>query len=786
MKVNRKTDNAGGNWNGRYTRPQSTRPTIGLLIENTAGVGEYQSTLWAGITDAAQEKDVNLICFTGGTLGFSPYNEFENQRNVAYDLVTTENVDGLVISGGSLSSFATPEEIRSLYDRYLPLPMVSIAVSFAGIPSILVDNDKGMRDVIVHLIETHGYHHIALIRGPEGNAEAEQRYRVYTDVLVEYGLPLDPDLVAPGDFSPASGAAAIRLLLEQQKVDFEAVVAANDNMALGALEALQARGIRVPGDVAVVGFDDIEETTAVTPPLTTVRQPIYGQGKQAAEMLLALLAGEEVPEQVTLPTRLVVRRSCGCESSAVVQAAAGLRAAVGPVKASRKKFEAVLTTQREEILAGMTRAGGELGGSLDPAWAGQLLDGFAAELGGESAGAFLAALDEVLRQVAAAAGDVAVLHGALSALRRYTLPYLDDEALSLAEDLWQQARVMIGETAQRAQVYRTLQAEQQTHTLREIGQTLITTFEVNELMNVVAQELPRLSIPSCYLSLYEQHPELVEGGHEMLAQRSRLILAYDENGRVELETSGRRFLSHQLVPDGMLPRERHYSIVVEPLYFREEQLGFALLEMGPREGAVYETLRGQLSSALKGALLLRERERTEKALEKAYAEVEKRIEEQTAELQREIAKRERAQGESARLQQEVIEAQKRTLQELSTPIIPIMERIIVMPLIGSIDTLRARDITRALLAGIREHRAKVVILDITGVPVVDSGVASHLNKTIQAARLKGARTIVTGVSDAVAEIIVDLGIDWSGIETLADLRTGLLVALSSLGIKLTR
>jgi rsbT co-antagonist protein RsbR len=112
-----------------------------------------------------------------------------------------------------------------------------------------------------------------------------------------------------------------------------------------------------------------------------------------------------------------------------------------------------------------------------------------------------------------------------------------------------------------------------------------------------------------------------------------------------------------------------------------------------------------------------------------------------------------------------------------------MEHIIVMPLIGSIDSMRARDITRNLLAGIGVHRAKVVILDITGVPIVDSGVADHLNKTIQAARLKGARTIVTGISDAVAETVVDLGIDWAGVETLSDLQTGLLVALNSLGYR---
>jgi rsbT co-antagonist protein RsbR len=150
-----------------------------------------------------------------------------------------------------------------------------------------------------------------------------------------------------------------------------------------------------------------------------------------------------------------------------------------------------------------------------------------------------------------------------------------------------------------------------------------------------------------------------------------------------------------------------------------------------------------------------------------------------------VTERKQAEVERERLQQEVIEAQRTALRELSSPIIPVMEGIIVLPLIGSIDTGRAREITRALLRGISEHRAKIVIMDITGVPMVDSGVADHLNKSIQAARLKGAQAIVTGMSDAVAETIVDLGVDWAELQTLRDLRTGLTEAIKFLDIDIT-
>jgi DNA-binding LacI/PurR family transcriptional regulator/anti-anti-sigma regulatory factor len=749
-------------------RRRGSRPTIGYLAQSIQDAGQSQ---WSGVVDEARKRDVNLLSFVGGY--WADPRGFQAQANVLYDLVGVENVDGVVSWASTIGLYVTADETRILHERYHALPLVAIGGTFEGIPGLFVDTYEGMHAAITHLIEVHGCRRLAFVSGPEGNPYAEERHRACTDALEAHGLCLDPNLVTPPvPWEVSLGRKSMRLLLDERRlrpqVDFDAVVAASDTLLLGALETLQARGVRVPDDVSAVGFDDIMEGRVSTPPFTTGVRPFYAVGCQAVGMLLALIEGAPLPVKTIVPSEMVIRQSCGCLGPAVGQAV------VGPVEASDDTLESVLASRRAEVLLAMAQAVGEsekvAGGEVE-----RFLDGFVGELRGGTPGLLMRKLDEALRQTTAAGGDVAAWQGAISALRRQMLPYLRGRVLALAEDLWQQARVAVAEMALRTQAQAQLQTVQQAQVLREVGTALITTFDVEELMPALTEGLPRLGIPSCYISLYENPQEPAEW--------SRLVLAYNENGPVELESGGRRFRSRQLVPEGVLP-DRQYSFVVEPLYFRERQLGFVLLEVGPHEGMVYDVLGGEISNALRGALLLHEREQAEAALEQAYTEVERQVQERTAELEREAERRERAQAENLRLQQEIIEAQKHALQELSTPIIPVLEGIIVVPLIGSIDTMRARDLTRALLAGVRQHRAKVVIVDVTGVPMVDSGVADYLNKTIQAARLKGARTIVTGISDAVAETIVDLGIDWGGIETLSDLQTGLVVAFGSLGVKL--
>jgi rsbT co-antagonist protein RsbR len=133
-----------------------------------------------------------------------------------------------------------------------------------------------------------------------------------------------------------------------------------------------------------------------------------------------------------------------------------------------------------------------------------------------------------------------------------------------------------------------------------------------------------------------------------------------------------------------------------------------------------------------------------------------------------------------------IRLQQEAIREISTPVLPMRPGLLILPVIGALDTLRAQQLTEQLLLAIRNHRAKVVVIDITGVPVMDTKVANHLVQTIEAARLLGARSLLTGLSPEIAETIVRLGVDLSSIETMADLQGGMEAAERFLGYRLVR
>lgn len=610
--------------------------TLGLLVGSAED--KYENALLRGISDVVRPAGVNLICFTSGAL--RSLHGFEAQRNVLYDLVNAANVDGLIISG-TLAHSVSHAEMAALCRRYQPLPLITVALQLDEVPSVMADSRQGMQDVMEHLIAVHHRQRIAFLRGPRGQQEAEERYRAYTHALAHHQLPLDPALVLDGDFTYESGVAAIQALLDRADLHCDAIVAANDSMALGALQVLQARGIRVPDQVTLTGFDDTEDSRFSQPPLTTVRQSAYLQGRAAARLMLTYWQGHTPAATTSMPSTFVVRQSCGCAEQSVAWAGVS----------SEPLQELLSPAVMAERLA---HAAPLLPFDLAVDWTQRLYAAFDVALEKDQVELFLNTLDDLLLLSQSADDDGSVWHNVLSQLRVLVRPALaETKQAGVVESWWQQARTLIGERTRLAQARWRVQAEQRAAVLREISEAMVTSFNLADVLDVMAWELPRLRVTACYLSLFDEPGAAVD--------QARLILAYDQYGRQSLPPGGERFPARLLVPLDHLRCVPPYNLVVEALYSKDERLGFVLFEVDAPGASVCGALRGQLSSALQGVMLLEQRRQAEAELHQQQSHLEQLIEARTlalseanARLQQEV--NERIQAEATLLQSKMISA----------------------------------------------------------------------------------------------------------------------------------
>jgi DNA-binding LacI/PurR family transcriptional regulator len=558
----------------------SPSKTIGFLVDWLDGA--YQSQILEGARDAARDRRVHLLCFAGGMLG-NPLRGGA-RRNATFDLVTPENVDGIILMSGTIGNKIGAGELLSYCERFRELPRVSIAVELPGMASIVVDNRTGIESAITHLIRSHGCRDIAFVRGPQANPEAELRYQVYRSVLESNGIPFDDGLVLSGDFLTASGKSAIFELFRDRGRRPDAIVSANDQMAIGALEALAELRVKVPDEVVVVGFDDIEEARFTSPPLTTVRQPLYEQGREAVRLLLSEVYGGPRGEHVTLHTEFVARRSCRCftENSRLALNAFPKRAS----------FEAALIERRQLVLADLARAARGGFGLLGAGWEARLISAITADLRDDSRTAFIASVEEALLKLLEQRADFNLFHDVLSALRRHLLGCLeaDPERRARAEDLFQDARTLIGQVSERAQAQQKLVMSRWSGALAHAGAALLASFEPQHLASAVAEYFPALSIKSCFLALHNGRSD----------EPDKIALAFADPEFRELDAASRRRLD---LPRWLLDTGVASSFYVATLFSDDRVFGYVLLDLGTREGVVYEALREFLSAAVRGAAL---------------------------------------------------------------------------------------------------------------------------------------------------------------------------------------
>lgn len=300
---------------GNAHKKTDRRLHFGVVLHSLDNTRKFN--LLHGISDYAQAHDINLTAYFGSYM--SDNYDVPTRYEPCFEAINENKaMDGVVFFSGFLAQSVGSDNIKD-YARSISkkMPAISIGLDIDDVYSVIIDNAHGMYLAIEHLIKYHGKKRIVFIKGPAGHPEAEQRLAGYKKALEDNGIAYNCNLVVQGNFSPSGGREAIAELMDRNKIqDFDAVAACDDDAAFGAMTSLKQRGIRVPEDVAVTGFNDVEEAARHEPPLSSVHQDFSQLGIIALQMLHSIILGEKTDRVNLVMPEFVLRHSCGCEYDA--------------------------------------------------------------------------------------------------------------------------------------------------------------------------------------------------------------------------------------------------------------------------------------------------------------------------------------------------------------------------------------------------------------------------------------------------------------------------------------
>jgi DNA-binding LacI/PurR family transcriptional regulator/signal transduction histidine kinase/CheY-like chemotaxis protein len=547
------------------------RKTIAVLVDYIDFVcGGYETQTRRVFHRVCSNLDINLLLVAGRAIN-DPTRGSQG-HNAIYRCLDRERVDGVIVLSANLASYGGLEPIHALCRDLKQLPLVSMGLSIPNIPSVVIDNNPGMAELVAHLIRVHRCHRLGFIAGLPNNPDADARLATFRHVLECHDIAFDPNLVVGGQFVWRGGYLAAKELL-QRATDLDGVVAANDGMAFGALVALQELGVRVPMSLRVTGFDDLVMARLGTPTLTTVRQPLEAMAETAVRLTLEQMEGRSVADCTTLPAEFIARDSCGC--SVVTRSQTSC-----PTCNAAERAVEHLQVHRQSLVLLLTGLQPSLQSS-DTASSSDLVDALRAELAG-NAGTFISQVRTIVECIGNSHERYPELQAVITILRNELSPTMTPEL----EDLWHDARTFVALANARAHAQERQEFNEFGFGLVELGDRLSVALDIDTLRDSLIQCLPRTGIDNAFVSLYD-------------SEQTGLLLPWLclLNGRahsVQIENFAERLL---YPPGGYADQRRHTSMVF-PLVFEAKRQGIAVFEYRPGIHG-YPMLRDQISSALR-------------------------------------------------------------------------------------------------------------------------------------------------------------------------------------------
>lgn len=552
------------------------RSTIGVLagwqFYRTATNLSYLAPVFRGISRAAQDLGCNVLLGCGIGPSARPTDPMRpawpvHLPQTDFIPIGPWNTDGLLIIN-PLHDTSRSDYIQNLIRA--KHPVLFIGSGEAG-PTIVTDNAGGIHEALHHLYD-HGHREIAFIAGPleDLGGDSGDRLSAYQSFLEKNNLEINPLRIAYGRHVYDGGYSAMQQIL-QSGVPFTAVLASNDESALGAMQALEEAGCRIPEDVAIIGFDNRLEGAVHEPGLSSIHVPLFNMGYQALKQMHAHLTDRlELNRTIKVEARLVTRASCGCRST-------------NSLSAIRSKTNAELS--QHMFVTMLNQAHSLTEADVRTACA-QLVNAFASSLAEDKSEKFQDALINILRQTATSDDDAHIWHAAIAILAE---GYWESASATI-HNILDEARMAISSEMQRQHRHYVLNERWTSSRLSLLTDRLLDALEESQIYEILAEHLPELNIHEAYLTMLEADSEnpIAWSNLRNLTEQQNLI----------------RFASHEFPPQDVFAGDQPFTLTLIPLVAHSGQLGYVVFGSEPLD--LYGEIVQQLGGAFNTARLYRQ------------------------------------------------------------------------------------------------------------------------------------------------------------------------------------
>lgn len=590
------------------------RLNIGLFIDEL----DNNFTLKAcqGAELGAQAIDANLYLFPGKYLDSAETTEeklrFEYQYNTVFEYANEKNLDLLFVMMGTIGCRANFDKQKQFLDRFSQIPIATLFTKLTGYASVTFNNRIGLEHEIRHLIDEHGIQKLGLVSGPMTNMDAVERYEVFRNVLEEKGIPFSEDMVVFGDFEEHSDDC-VRTLM-QRNPDLEAVVFANDMMAIGGYRVFKEMGLEIGRDILVVGFDNSRETVTMSPPLTTVdANPIELTYRAMLHARDFLETGRL--ENVEVDTHFVRRQSCGCKAFDYDTMAERLalteldkRKTVDVERIYEYLFGGYFVV--DELLKIKDDLTVFLKLLFEAVKGGKLLD-YKKDL--------QIIFNQVIEQPLLQYTHTERFFNMLTSLHYECSKLLETESekmilMSIFSQIYRSLAIHCSQMVQGQQE----QMDQITQLINTMtGDIFILESDDRISYERALAKLPNLGIQSVYLYTFQEMVRYTKGDTWQMPKRLMLKALCNEKGAKAIPLDRQQIRADKLLHNEYIPKDRRLTMVISPLFSGEEQYGVLLNDLSYDNLNVVAPVASQLSAALKSLHLIEKQQLVQRQLEQS-------------------------------------------------------------------------------------------------------------------------------------------------------------------------